>query len=86
MEIKNIKRESDIRDLQEAIEITKQAREKIKSVLIRNKEIDKHNEMAVQFVKTSRDMLTDVAVEMGNAISDIVGGDLAYDYNENDNF
>lgn len=85
MEIKNITRQDDIRDLQDAIEIIKQARGKIKSVLVRNKEIDKYNEMAVQFATTSKDMLLDAAVEIGNAISDIVSSDIEQEYNKDDN-
>lgn len=86
MEIKNITRQDDIRDLQDAIEIIKQAREKIKSVLVRNKEVNKHNEMAVQFATTSKDMLTDAVVEMSNAISDIVSSDIEQEYSKDDNF
>lgn len=62
MEIKNIKRQDDISDLQEAIEIIKQARDKVKSMLNRNKKIDIQNEGAVDHANISKDMLADVIV------------------------
>lgn len=42
--------------------------------------------MAVQFATTSKDMLLDAAVEIGNAISDIVSSDIEQEYNKDDNF
>lgn len=84
MEIKNITRQDDIRDLQEAIEIIKQARDKIERMLKRNKEINPQNEMSIQFATTSKDFLSDAAVEIANSVSNIVSIDLVKEYEENE--
>lgn len=85
MEIKNIQRIEDIKNIQEAIDLAIEMRSKVNIVLKRNKRIDSKNEFAVGFIINAKESLEAAVVELSNAISDIVGIDIHHTFEDSDN-